>query len=87
MQEVTVAGSVTAISDKIMRLMRSMVYYALKVQPGRELSVDELSLYINQNAAAGAVHSGVVELALQELLCQGQVRREGARWCLHGATA
>ena len=81
------AGSVTVISDKIMRLMRSMVYFALKVQPGRELSADELSLYINRNAAAGAVHSGVVELALQELYSQGRVRREGARWCLQGAAA
>ncbi len=81
------AGSVTVISDKIMRLMRSMVYFALRVQPGPAHSAEELSLYINRTAARGAVHSGVVELALQGLLSEGRVRREGARWCLQGAAA
>lgn len=80
------AGTINVISDKIMRLMRSMVYFALKVQPGQQHSARELSLYINRTAAAGTVHSGIVELALQELLSDGMVRREGSRWCLQGVS-
>jgi hypothetical protein len=81
------AGTVTVISDKIMRLMRSMVYFALRVQPGQELSAIELSHYINRTGVAGSVHHGVVEFALQELLSEGRVRRQGARWCLQGAAS
>jgi hypothetical protein len=75
------------MSDKVMRLVRSMVYLALRVQPGRQATPEQISCYINRYAADPGVHVGIVELALRELHKDGRVERAGADWLLSGARA
>jgi hypothetical protein len=78
---------VIVITDKVMRMIRSMVYMAMKVQPGSSVSPDEISHFINQRSSRNRFHAGVVELALQDLHRDGVVQRSGARWQLSGTRA
>jgi hypothetical protein len=76
---------VTVITDKVMRMGRSMVYLAMRVYPGSSVSPAEISHYIEQNTALVGFHAGAVELALRELYSEGLVQRSGSRWSLAGS--
>ncbi len=80
------ARPLTAISDKVTRMVRSIVYLAMKSQPAHGVSSDELSRFINKRSALDRFHAGMVELALQELHSDGVVKRAGVRWYVPGVT-
>lgn len=73
---------VTAITDKVMQMVKSMVYLSMRVYYRRGATAAEISGFLNDRASAGEgiYHEGLVERVLQELRHDGMVAQAGARW-------
>jgi hypothetical protein len=73
---------VIVITDKVMGMIKSMVYLAMRVSYRRGATATEISSFLNNWAPAdsGAYHEGIVERVLQDLLRDGKVTQAGARW-------
>ena len=73
---------VTVITDKVMQMIKSMVYLSMRVYYRRGATASEISSFLNDwaPAAEGMYHEGIVERVLQDLCNDGLVARAGARW-------
>ena len=80
------AGSIVIITDKVMRMTRSMVYLAMRFAPFQGATVADVTEYLNDRVAGG-LHQGLVERVLEELRHDGVVARRSDRWYLAGAQA
>jgi len=80
---------ITAITDKVMRMVKSMVFLALQVGHRSGATTTEIVSFLNDWAppADGEYHTGIVERVLEDLLHDGKVAQAGARWYLRGAHA
>ena len=78
---------VTVFTDKVMRMIKAMVYLSMRVAYRRGATVEEISGFLNDWAPseAGMYHRGVVERVLRELSDDGKVTNAGARWYLASA--
>ena len=76
------SNPVIVITDKVMDMIRSMVYLAMRVYYRRGATVAELSSFLADwsPAATGTYHEGMVERVLFDLEHQGMVQRAGPRW-------
>jgi hypothetical protein len=73
---------VTVFTDKVMQMIKSMVYLSMRIYYRRGATAAEISGFLNDWAPSGEgfYHEGVVERVLQELQLDGKVDRAGARW-------
>ena len=73
---------VIAITDKVMRMIKSMVYLSMRVSYRRGATTEEVSGFLSEWAPEndGFYHEGLVERVLGELQQEGRVQRAGARW-------
>jgi hypothetical protein len=77
----------TVFTDKVMRMIKAMVYLSMRVTDRRGATVEEISSSLNDWAPSGAgmYHQGVVERVLRQLYDDGKVTQAGARWYLASA--
>ncbi len=77
---------IVVMTDKVMSMIRSMVYLAMRVAHRRGATSAEISQFLTDWApdVAGTYHEGIVERVLEELLEDGKVFHAGARWYLAG---
>ena len=77
---------IVVMTDKVMSMIRSMVYLAMRVAHRRGATSTEISQFLSDWApdVAGTYHEGVVERVLEDLLEDGKVFHAGARWYLAG---
>ena len=80
---------ITVISDKVMRMVKSMVFLALRVGHRGGASTADIVSFLNDwaPAANGAYHDGIIERVLEDLAHEGKVTQAGARWYLRAAQA
>lgn len=73
---------VIAITDKVMRMIKSMVYLSMRVSYRRGATTEEVSGFLSEWAPENDsfYHEGLVERVLGELQQEGRVQRAGARW-------
>jgi len=73
---------VSVITDKVMGMIKSMVYLAMRVSYRRGATTTEISSFLNNWAPAESAdyHEGLVERVLEDLLMDGKVEQAGARW-------
>ena len=78
---------ITAITDKVMRMIKAMVYLAMRVGCRRGATVADISSFLKYWAPSdqNLFHNGIVERVLFDLHCDGKVKSAGARWYLVGA--
>jgi len=81
-----VENPIVVMTDKVMSMIRSMVYLAMRVAHRRGATSTEIAQFLNDWApdGPGAYHEGVVERVLEDLLEDGKVFHAGARWYLAG---
>ncbi len=74
--------TVTTISDKVMRMIKSMVYMAMRVSYRRGATSGDIAGFLSEWAPSGEnmYHEGVVERVLGELHRDGLVVNAGPRW-------
>ena len=73
---------VTIITDKVMRMLGSAVYFALCATGRGGATVGEITGLLSTHApgAAALYHEGMVERVLRQLQSDGRVDRAGAQW-------
>ena len=73
---------VTIIADKVMRMARAMVYFAMCASYRSGATVGEIAGYlsIGPDGEAALCHEGMVERVLRQLHRDGRVTRDGAHW-------
>jgi hypothetical protein len=73
-------------TDKVMRMMRSMVYLAMCVGCRRGATVEDVSQFLGLWAPSDRAlyHPGIVQRSLVELERDGKVVSAGARWYVAG---
>ena len=73
---------VIAITDKVMRMLKSMVFMSMRVSYRRGATTEELSGFLHEWSPtdAGMYHEGVLDRVLFDLQHEGMVARAGARW-------
>lgn len=73
---------ITVITDKVVRMIKSMVYLSMRVSYRRGATTEDISGFLTEWAPAEVdiYHTGAVERALTELQRDGMVRQAGARW-------
>jgi len=73
---------VTVITDKVMQMIKSMVYLSMRVYYRRGATASEISGFLNEWAPSeeDLYHEGIVERVLQELRNDGMVAQAGTRW-------
>ncbi len=83
------AAPIVIITDKVMRMTRSMVYLAMRFAPRPGATVNEVVAFLNERIPGSqhSVHGGLVERVLQDLHNDGVVARRNDRWYLAGAIA
>lgn len=76
------SSSVITVTDRVMRMIRSMVYLAMRVSYRRGATTEELSGFLHTWSPdqADMYHEGIVERVLFDLHREGKVARAGARW-------
>lgn len=76
------SSPVIAITDKVMRMTKSIVFMAMRISYRRGATIEELSGFLDEwsPASAGIYHEGVLELVLYDLQHEGKVAQAGARW-------
>jgi len=77
-----------AITDKVMRMFRSMVYLTMCVGYRRGATIPGISSFLRLWAPSerDMYHEGVIERVLFDLNQEGKVTQAGARWYVVGAT-
>ncbi|MEM1113901.1 MAG: hypothetical protein AAGI11_18450 [Pseudomonadota bacterium] len=78
---------VVTITDKVMRMIRSMVYLAMCVGCRRGATPEDIAAFLKVWAPSeeNLYHSGVIERVLVDLSHDGRVVQAGARWYLSPA--
>ena len=72
---------ITAVTDKVMQTLKSMLYLAMRVSYRRGATVADLSGFLQDWVpSAGPCREGLVESLLEDLHRDGKVARAGARW-------
>ena len=72
---------ITAITDKAMQTLKSMLYLAMRVSYRRGATVADLSGFLQEWVpSASPYREGMVESLLQDLHRDGKVALAGARW-------
>ncbi|TDG13943.1 hypothetical protein E2F43_10625 [Seongchinamella unica] len=73
---------IIAITDKVMRMIKSMVYMSMRVSYRRGATTEEVSGFLAEWAPdkSDFYHEGLVERLLAELQQEGRVEQAGARW-------
>jgi len=81
-----VENPIVVMTDKVMSMIRSMVYLAMRVAHRHGATSTEIAQFLNDWApdGPGEYHEGVVERVLEDLLEDGKVFHAGARWYLAG---
>ena len=81
------SNPVVIITDKVIRMIRSMVYLAMRLERQGGATSEDISRFLHSRGAGiqGSFHLGVVERALWELHSEGLVDNAGARWYLADA--
>jgi hypothetical protein len=77
---------IIAITDKVMRMIKSMVFLSLKVGHRRGATVTDIESFLYDWAPSEReiYHQGIIERVLRELQTDGRVAQAGARWYLAG---
>ena len=77
---------IIVMTDKVMSMIRSIVYLAMRVAHRRGATSLEITDFLNHWAPDGPLeyHEGVVERVLEDLVADGKVFHAGARWYLAG---
>ncbi|MEH6593840.1 MAG: hypothetical protein V7746_26470 [Halioglobus sp.] len=80
---------IVAITDKVMRMLKAMVYLAMRVGCRRGATVPDITSFLENWAPSerNLYHTGVVERVLFDLQNDGKVTHAGARWYVVGAPA
>ena len=80
---------ITVITDKVMRMIKAMVYLAMRVGHRRGATVPDITSFLEMWAPSdqNLYHNGIVERVLFELKSDGKVTNAGARWYLVGLPA
>jgi hypothetical protein len=73
---------VAVITDKVMSMIKSMVYLAMRVSYRGGATTTEIASFLNNWAPSESnmYHEGIVERVLQDLVRDGKVAQAGARW-------
>jgi hypothetical protein len=73
---------VAVITDKVMGMIKSMVYLAMRASYRSGATTTEIAGFLNSWAPSESnmYHEGVVERVLQDLVRDGKVAQTGARW-------
>lgn len=73
---------VVAITDKVMRMIKSMIYLSMRVSYRQGATAEEVTGFLSEWAPEQRTvyHQGLVERLLSELQREGRVRQAGARW-------
>lgn len=76
------SNSMIAVTEKVMRLFKSMVYMAMRVSYRKGATTEDISTFLEEWAPSqnNIYHTGVIERVLGELQRDGMVARAGARW-------
>ena len=79
---------VTTITDKVMRMIRSSVYLALRVGCRRGATPQDIQSFLRDWAPSERelYHQGIIERVLVDLSRDGRVVQAGARWYVMPAT-
>ena len=80
---------ITVMTDKVMRMIKSMVYLSMRVCYRRGATTEDISGFLVEwtPGEENIYHEGVVERALCALEDDGLVRRAGPRWYPVGLAA
>lgn len=80
---------IIAITEKVMRMIKSMVYLSMRVDHRRGATVADIEEFLGNWAPSeqGMYHEGIIERVLQELQNDGRVAQAGPRWYLAGGYA
>lgn len=78
---------ITVITDKVMRMIKGMVYLTLRTGYRRGATAGDITSHLKQSSPAQhqLYHEGIVERALFDLQHDGKITQSGARWYLVGA--
>lgn len=78
---------ITVITDKVMRMIKAMVYLAMRVSYRRGATVSDIAAFLKVWAPSegNVFHEGIVERVLFDLKNEGKVTSAGSRWYLVGA--
>jgi hypothetical protein len=78
---------ITTITDKVMRMIKAMVYLALRVAYRRGATAPDIAEFLKTWAPSESAlfHPGIIERVLFDLQADGKVTHAGARWYLVGA--
>jgi len=80
---------IVVMSDKVMRMIKSMVYLSMRVSYRRGATPGDISSFLHEWSPGEACmyHEGLVERALSDLVVDGLVRRAGPRYYPVGLAA
>lgn len=78
---------ITTITDKVMRMIKAMVYLAMRVAYRRGATVADITGFLKTWAPSDSelFHRGIIERVLFDLESDGKVAHAGSRWYLVGA--
>lgn len=82
-------NQIIVMTDKVMRMIKSMVYLSMRVCYRRGATPGDISSFLHEwtPGEASIYHEGLVERALSDLEYDGLVRRAGPRYYPVGLTA
>jgi hypothetical protein len=80
---------IIAITEKVMRMIKSMVYLSMRVDLRRGATVVDIENFLVNWAPSESdmYHQGIIERVLRELRDEGRVTQAGPRYYLTGAYA
>ncbi len=80
---------ITVMTDKVMRMIKSMVYMCMRVSYQGGATVQDISGFLLEWAPSqeNMYHVGVIERVLCDLESDGMVKRSGPRWYPVGIAA
>lgn len=80
---------ITVMTDKVMRMIKSMVYMAMRVSYQHGATAEDISAFLFERAPneTNMYHEGVVERVLGDLESDGKVKRSGPHWYPVGLVA
>lgn len=76
------SNPIIVFTDKVMRMIKSMVYLSMRVSYRRGATTQDISGFLAEWAPEhdNMYHPGIVERALAELENDGLVSQAGSRW-------
>ena len=78
---------IIAISEKVMRMIKSMVFLAMRVGHRQGATTTDIASFLDDWAPSQKqlFHCGIIERVLWDLQTDGRVAQAGSRWYLTGA--